>query len=100
MRELLNENKGIVAVVLLLGISGAVFASTQTDVLSSLTGDPDEPVEQGDAMKAQGDAMEAQGDAMESEGDSMDSEGSMENESMHSNDSMSSDEDMNDSMER
>jgi len=99
MKETIQENKSLIAVVLVLGLTGAVFAVNQTDIISSVTGTSGE--EHGDAMQAQGDAMEAQGDAMkadgdtmESEGDSMDSNGSMDsetmgNDSMMENDSMS-----------
>lgn len=102
MKETIQENKSLIAVVLVLGLTGAVFAVNQTDIISSVTGTSGEEHEdtmqaQGDAMEAQGDAMKAEEDAMGSESDSMDSNSSMESETM-SNDSMDSGDSMNDSM--
>jgi opacity protein-like surface antigen len=79
MREALNENKALIAIVLLIGIAGAVFAATQTDIANSVTGTSVD--QRGDAMQAQGDAMKAEDDPMESSGDGTDSEDSM-NDSM------------------
>lgn len=78
MRRVVEDNKMILAAILVVGILGALVA-TQTDVVNSVTETSGD--QHGDAMHAQGDAMEAEGDAMETEEDAMDSEGNaMESE--------------------
>lgn len=85
MKEVLEENKSVIAIALIVGIAGLVLTVTQTDIL--MTDGVDTEDHSGDAMEAQGEAMEADPDAMDSEGD-------MENDSMDEEDSM------NDSMEQ
>jgi len=84
MKEAIQENKGILAAVLVIGIAATAFASTQTSLLNSVTGETNS--HSGDAMEA-GDAMKAQEDLGSTSGEAMDSEGSM-NDSMMDNDSM------------
>lgn len=94
MRQAVEENKVVIAAVLVIGLLGAV-AATQTDIVESVTGSSGD--HSGDAMQAQGDAMKAQGDAMEAEGEAMDSnEDAMES----SGDAMDSEDSMNDSIEQ
>ncbi len=87
MIEELKKNKFLLAVLLVVGIGGVVFAAIQTDLIDSVTGE--EPQDHsGEAMEA-GEAMKAQDDLGEesTDSDSMDSGGSM-NDSVDSNDSM------------
>jgi hypothetical protein len=88
MIKQLQENKFLVAVLLVVGIGG-VLTATQTDLIDSVTGEEPqdhsgEAMEAGQAMKAQEDLGE---ESMDS-GDSMDSEDSM-NGSMMENGSTS-----------
>lgn len=79
MKEVLEENKSLIAIALIIGIAGLVLTVTQTDVLMTDGATTDDH---------NGDAMEAQGDAMEADPDAMDSEEDMENDSMDQEDSM------------
>jgi len=86
MRELFEKNKMAVVTILVIGLAATIFASTQTDLFNSVTGETND--HSGDAMEA-GQAMQAQEDLGKE---------STEEGSMDSNDFMDANDSMNDSM--